>query len=134
MRLRKRSRRTGVPALRPIPGDFRRLVEAGLRELDPSLHAGFCEFAEGQAFVADEHAVVANTISFSGTPCRSAAKAVMRALMTRAAFRAAMPLRSDPAEAAVGAVFGTFAVVVAVMRTRSSAMPNSSATTWATLV
>ena len=58
----------------------------------------------------------------------------MRALIARAAMRAAMPLRSEPDEAAVGDVFGTFAVVVAVMRTRSSAMPNSSATTCATLM
>ena len=45
-----------------------------------------------------------------------------------------MPLRSEPAEAAVGDVFGTFAVDVAVMRTRSMPMPNSSATTCATLM
>ena len=50
-----------------------------------------------------------------------------------AALRAAMPLRSEPEEAAVGAVLGTLPVVVAVIRTRSSPIPNSSATTWATL-
>ena len=43
------------------------------------------------------------------------------ALIAPAAIRAAMPLRSEPEDAAVGDVFGTFAVVVAVMRTRSSA-------------
>ena len=73
-----------------------------------------------------------NTTSSSGTPNPWAASAAMRALMARAAFRAAMPLRSEPAEAAVGAVFGTLPVDVAVMRTRSSPIPNSSATTWAT--
>ena len=58
----------------------------------------------------------------------------MRFLIAPAAIFAAMPLRSEPEEAAVGEVFGTFAVVVAVMRTRSMAMPNSSATTCATLM
>ena len=57
----------------------------------------------------------------------------MRRLIAPAAIRAAMPLRSEPAEAAVGEVFGTLPVEVAVMRTRSMPMPNSSATTWATL-
>ncbi len=47
-------------------------------------------------------------------------------------MRAAMPLRSEPEEAAVGAVLGTLSVVVAVIRTRSMPMPNSSATTCAT--
>ena len=45
-----------------------------------------------------------------------------------------MPLRSDPEEAAVAEVFGTLAVVVAVIFTRSTSIWNSSATTWATLV
>ena len=45
-----------------------------------------------------------------------------------------MPLRSEPDEAAVGEVFGTLSVVVAVIFTRSTGMPNSSATTCATLM
>ena len=44
-----------------------------------------------------------------------------------------MPLRSEPADAAVGDAFGTIAVLVAVGRTMSSGTPNSSATTCATL-
>jgi len=44
----------------------------------------------------------------------------------------AMPLRSDPDEAAVAEVLGTLAVSVAVMRTRSSGMPNRAAATCAT--
>ena len=39
-----------------------------------------------------------------------------------------------PEEAAVGEALGTLAVLVAVMRTKSSGTPNSSATTCATLV
>ena len=54
--------------------------------------------------------------------------------MVRAARRAAMPFRSEPDEAAVGAVFGTLSVRVAVTRTRSMPMPSSSATTCATLM
>ena len=45
---------------------------------------------------------------------------------------AALPFMSLPAEAAVGEVLGTFSVVVAMIRTRSSPRPSSSATTWAT--
>jgi hypothetical protein len=41
-----------------------------------------------------------------------------------AASSAAMPLRSEPDEAAVAEVFGTLPVVVAVILTRSSPMPN----------
>ena len=42
---------------------------------------------------------------------------------------AAMPFRSDPEDAAVGDVFGTFAVLVADTFTLSRLTPNSSATT-----
>ena len=56
----------------------------------------------------------------------------MRSLMARAALWAAMPLRSEPAEAAVGEALGTIAVLVALGRTISSGTPSSSATTWAT--
>ena len=45
-----------------------------------------------------------------------------------------MPLRSDPEEAAVAEVFGTLAVVVAVIFTRSRSTWKQSATTCATLV
>ena len=58
----------------------------------------------------------------------------MRRLICRAPACAAMPLMSDPEEAAVGEALGTLAVLVAVMRTHSKGMPNSSATTCATLV
>ena len=53
--------------------------------------------------------------------------------MVRAAFSAAMPLRSEPEEAAVAEVFGTLAVVVGVIFTFSRSTWNSSATTCATL-
>ena len=52
--------------------------------------------------------------------------------MIAAALCAAWPLRSVPEEAAVGDVFGTLAVEVAVFFTRSSGMPNVSATICAT--
>ena len=61
-----------------------------------------------------------------------AACAAMRSLITSAALRAAMPLRSEPEDAAVGDVLGTLPVVVAVMATCSRAMPKTSATTCAT--
>ena len=54
--------------------------------------------------------------------------------MAAAASRAAMPLRSAPEEAAVGEELGTLPVVVAVIFTWLTSMPNSSATTWATLI
>jgi hypothetical protein len=63
-----------------------------------------------------------------------AAKSTMRLLMAVAAIFAAMPLRSEPDDAAVGDVLGTLPVVVAVMRTRSAEMPNTSATTCAILI
>ena len=62
-----------------------------------------------------------------------AAKAVSRLRIVSAAASAAMPLRSVPADAAVGDVFGTLAVVVAVISRAPSETPNSSATTCATL-
>ena len=52
----------------------------------------------------------------------------------RAAACAAIPLRSEPEEAAVAEVFGTLPVVVAVILTRSRPSWNSSATTWATFM
>jgi hypothetical protein len=55
-------------------------------------------------------------------------------LIAPAAFFAAMPLMSEPDDAAVADVFGTFAVVVAVIFTASASTPNSSATTCATLM
>ena len=41
-----------------------------------------------------------------------------------------MPLRSVPADAAVGDVLLFFSVDVGMTRTRSSGKPNSSATSW----
>ncbi len=75
----------------------------------------------------------ANTISPAGTAKCSAATSVMRALICSAALSAAMPLRSEPEEAAVGEVFGTFAVLVADTRIWSRSIANVSATTCATL-
>ncbi len=75
-----------------------------------------------------------NSTVSTGTPQCSATKAAMRPLISAAAIFAAMPLRSVPEDAAVGEAFGTFAVLVAVMRTKCSGTPNSSATIWATLV
>ena len=114
---------------------LRRLVVARLGELHARQNAFLRQFGEGEAFVADEDAVVAKCDLVlrqrrrprpHGRSCG--------ALMAPAAMRAAMPLRSEPEDAAVGEVLGTFAVVVAVMRTRSIPMPNSSATTCATLM
>jgi hypothetical protein len=65
---------------------------------------------------------------------RLEAKSVSLPRMMAAAWRAAMPLRSAPEEAAVAEVFGTLPVVVAVIRTAEASIPNSSATTCATLV
>ena len=64
----------------------------------------------------------------------SAAKSIRRSRICSAAFCAAMPFRSEPEEAAVAEVFGTLAVVVAVIFTRSRSTWKTSATTWATLV
>ena len=58
----------------------------------------------------------------------------MRSLIVAAARFAAMPFRSDPDDAAVGVVLGTMSVFVAVILTCAKSMPNSSATTCATLV
>ena len=69
-----------------------------------------------------------------GTFQAFAANSTRRFLMVPAAALAAMPLRSEPEDAAVGEVLGTLSVVVAVMRTRSVVRPNSSATTWATFM
>ena len=51
----------------------------------------------------------------------------------RAAAPAAMPLMSEPEEAAVAEVFGTLPVLVAVILMRSRSTCSSSATTCATL-
>jgi hypothetical protein len=75
-----------------------------------------------------------NRTSDAGTPYFSDANAIRRSLIVRAAACAALPLRSLPDEAAVADVFGTLLVSVALARTCSSGMPNSSATTCATLV
>ena len=56
--------------------------------------------------------------SFGTSKC-SAATAVMRVLICVAALSAAMPLRSEPDDAAVGEVFGTLPVEVAVTRMQS---------------
>jgi hypothetical protein len=53
--------------------------------------------------------------------------------MVLAAFRAAMPFRSVPDEAAVAEVLGTLSVTVEVTFTRSTPTLNASATIWATL-
>ena len=73
-------------------------------------------------------------ISPFGTLNCSAATSVMRSLICSAAFFAAMPFRSEPEEAAVGEVFGTLPVVVAVMRIWSTSIWKVSATTCATLM
>ena len=72
-------------------------------------------------------------ISPFGTSKCSAATSAMRSLICSAAFSAAMPFRSEPDEAAVGEVFGTLPVVVAVMRILSMSIWKASATTCATL-
>src|SRR3546814_5294560 len=70
----------------------------------------------------------------SGTPQCSAAKSTSRPWMVLQAASAAMPLMSEPEEAAVAEVFGTLPVEVAVMRTRSMSTWKAWATTCATLV
>ena len=57
-----------------------------------------------------------------------AAKSINLSLIIRAAACAALPLMSVPLDAAVADVFGTFPVLVAVIRTRSWSIPNSDAT------
>ena len=74
-----------------------------------------------------------NRIWSAGTPWACEANAISRSLICRAASCAAMPLRSEPEEAAVAEVFGTLPVVVAVILTWSRSIWNSSATTCATL-
>ena len=75
-----------------------------------------------------------NSIWSAAASYFSAANAISRALIAPAASFAAMPLMSEPEDAAVADVFGTFAVVVAVIFTFSASTPNSSATTCATLM
>ena len=75
-----------------------------------------------------------NTTWSRSTEYFSAAKSISRSLICSAAFCAAMPFRSEPDEAAVAEVFGTLAVVVAVIFTRSRSTWKQSATTCATLV
>jgi hypothetical protein len=60
--------------------------------------------------------------------------AVSRRLVLRAAACAALPLMSEPDDAAVGDAFGTLLVSDAVMRMRSMLTASSSATTCATLM
>jgi hypothetical protein len=63
----------------------------------------------------------------SGRSCQClAAKATSRALIVSQASSAAMPLRSEPEEAAVAEVLGTFPVVVAVILIWSSPMPKAA--------
>ena len=75
-----------------------------------------------------------NSICSGGTSQCSAAKSIRRFLMVLQALSAAMPLMSEPEEAAVAEVLGTLPVEVAVIRTRSMSTWKASATTWATLV
>ena len=63
-----------------------------------------------------------------------AATAAIRILILSAACRAAMPFRSEPAEAAVAEVLGTLSVRVAETLTLPMSIRNVDATTWATLV
>ena len=56
----------------------------------------------------------------------------MRSRIVSQAFCAAMPLRSEPEEAAVAEVLGTLAVSVAVILTSSGETPKREAATCAT--
>ena len=64
-----------------------------------------------------------NLIELSLTPKYSLAKSIKLLLIRRQASLAAIPLRSEPDEAAVGEVFGTFAVDIVPQLTRWMAMP-----------
>ncbi len=79
--------------------------------------AAFGEFGESDDVVANDDAAVAEVDAALALLPLLGCKAIMRPLMVRAASRAAIPLRSEPDDAAVGDVFGTLPVVVAVMRT-----------------
>ena len=68
-------------------------------------------------------------IALSLTSKYSLAKLIKLLLIRRQASLAAIPLRSEPDEAAVGEVFGTFAVEVADTLTLETSTPNSFATT-----
>ncbi len=97
--------------------DFRRLVEAGGRKLDTGEIGLLDEIREGHFVLADAHPVRQEDDCSADTLHFSAAKATRRSFSWRAASWAAMPLRSEPEEAAVAEVFGTLAVVVAVIFT-----------------
>src|ERR1022692_2300271 len=75
-----------------------------------------------------------NATSSGVTPNSLAATPAIRSRIAMAATCAALPFRSLPDDAAVGDVFGTFAVLVAVIFTRSMDSPNSVATTRATFI
>ena len=63
---------------------------------------------------------------------RDATNSASRARIVSQAALAAIPFMSDPEDAAVALVFGTFAVSVAVIFTRSGVTPNRAAATCAT--
>ena len=67
------------------------------------------------------------------TPKCSAATPVIRSLIRLAASSAAMPLRSEPDDAAVAEVLGTLSVEAGEILIRSRSIWNASETTWAIL-
>jgi hypothetical protein len=77
------------------------------------------QFGKGDRLVSPTWTVFAAKRTDAGGACQySAANATSRALICSAASSAAIPFRSEPLEAAVAEVLGTFSVVVRVMRMR----------------
>ena len=72
------------------------------------------------------------TAARSACQCFAAKSASRSRIVSQAALQA-MPLRSEPDDAAVADVFGTFAVSAAVIRTADRGTPNTEAATCATL-
>jgi hypothetical protein len=115
-----------------VPLDLGRLVEPRGAEAD-ARHVGLLHsLLEGHRRAARaDHAALEHDLA--RVACNSGATTdAIRALISSQAAFTAMPFRSLPELAAVAEVFGTFAVSVAVIFTRSIPTPNRSAATCAT--
>ena len=110
-RHRRNSRRAG-PCASPGPSRCRACGRSpSPRAARGRVGAACASSPKRMDLLPSEHAAVAEHDLLAAAPHSSAANAVMRSLMARAAIWAAMPLRSEPAEAAVGEALGTIAVL-----------------------
>ena len=98
-----------------------RRVEAGRRQLDTRARCAFLASSPKAMLSLPMMTwpLAKRMLRLGHVPSSAAAKSTSRSLIAAAASCAAMPLRSEPEEAAVGEVFGTLPVVVAVIFTRS---------------